>query len=53
MTDEELKALAPTVRLHIEKLEAAVREVILDLGPLRTEDLLQEISCSIRAMKFE
>ena len=53
MTDEEFKALPDPVRDHIIKLEECIREVLLDLGPLRTEDLLQEISCNIRAMKFE
>jgi hypothetical protein len=53
MTEDEMNKLPAQTRHRVMQLEYMIREVLLDLGPLRTEDLLQEIACNIRAMKFE
>ena len=52
MTEEELNTLPAKVQVNLTRLEEIVREVLLDLGPLQTEDLLQEIACNIRSLKF-
>jgi hypothetical protein len=52
MTDDEFNELPAEVRARIIQIEDLVRELMLDIGPLRAADLLKTISDNLHSVKF-
>jgi two-component sensor histidine kinase len=52
MTDDEFNELPAETRARIIQLEALIRELMLDIGPLRAADLLKTISGNLHSVKF-
>jgi hypothetical protein len=52
MTDEEFRTLSIEVQGRIERLEYVARQVMLDLGPETTAELLQNMATCMRSLKI-